>query len=122
MDVEDKVRLLILSRYKSLRAFCDDAGIIYTSFMTAMKNGLCNTNVSIVLKIANTLGIDVDTLLNNEKLSEYGFFGTENNINFEQVDVNANRKWLSDKILNADNAKLLQYKKLIEIVDHEINN
>lgn len=64
MTVEEKLKELILSRYKSLRDFINssDVGMPYTTLDGILKRGVVNASISNILKLCNTLDISADEL------------------------------------------------------------
>ena len=64
MTIEEQLKSLILSRYKSLRAFTQAADIPYTTVDSMLKRGVKGAGVSSVIKVCNHLGIDIDALGN----------------------------------------------------------
>ena len=62
MSIEEKLKNLILSRYKSIREFTQRADIPYSTFSTIINRGIDNSSVTNVIKICKTLGISADAL------------------------------------------------------------
>ena len=62
MSIEEKLKNLILSRYKSIREFTQIADIPYSTFSTIINRGIDNSSVTNVIKICKTLGISADAL------------------------------------------------------------
>lgn len=62
MKVEDELRELIISRYRSLRQFALDIDMPYSTIDTMLKKGVGKAGVLNVIKICNELGIDTDAL------------------------------------------------------------
>lgn len=69
MNVTAQLKELILSRYKSLRAFAEDAGIAYTTIDTVLKKGVLKAGIGTVLKVCKSLGISADKLGEGEIVS-----------------------------------------------------
>lgn len=65
-SIEDKLKELILSRYKSIRQFSFDINMPYSTIDTIFKRGLANASISNVIKICSALGISTDMLANGE--------------------------------------------------------
>lgn len=64
MELESKLKELILSKYKSLRDFCIQNNFPYSTIegMLKRERGIMGTSVSIVIKVCNCLNIDVEEL------------------------------------------------------------
>ncbi|MTP79863.1 hypothetical protein GMB70_14550 [Turicibacter sanguinis] len=60
--VEAQLKELILSRYKSLRAFTIEIDIPYSTIDTMLKRGIGGASVTTVLKVCKALEIDADEL------------------------------------------------------------
>lgn len=66
MTTEEKLRHLILSKYKSIREFTIDADIPYTTMDSILRRGIGNSSVDNIIKVCETLGISVDALARGE--------------------------------------------------------
>lgn len=66
MTTEEKLKELILSRYKSIREFTLEIDFPYTTLDSIFKRGLNNSSVSNVLKICEALHISADALAKGE--------------------------------------------------------
>ena len=64
MTIEEQLKNCILSRYKSIREFCIQNDIPYSTVDSIFKRGILGSSVSVVIKICNKLNIDVDELIN----------------------------------------------------------
>lgn len=64
MTLEDRIKGLILSKYKSLRDFTNNSGIDipYTTIDGMLKRGIYNASINNVLKLCKTLEISADEL------------------------------------------------------------
>ena len=62
MSLEQELKKLILSRYKSIRVFVNEANIPYTTMDTIFKRGIIHSSIQNVMAICSTLGISVDEL------------------------------------------------------------
>ncbi|CEK29389.1 putative transcriptional regulator [[Clostridium] sordellii] len=69
MTIEEQLKQLILSKYKSLRAFTQEIDVPYSTVDTMLKRGIGGTSVTTVLKVCNSLGIDADALT-DDKIQE----------------------------------------------------
>ena len=66
MTTEEKLRHLILSRYKSIREFTIEADIPYTTMDSILRRGVGNSSVDNIIKVCKTLRISVDALARGE--------------------------------------------------------
>jgi len=62
MGVEQELKELILQRYKSVLAFCEAAGMPYSTVDSIFKRGVNNSSVAKVITICKELNIDADEL------------------------------------------------------------
>lgn len=60
--LEDKIKDMIISRYGSLRNFCNKIDVPYSTIDSILKRGIGKANVLNVIKICNALGLSVDSL------------------------------------------------------------
>ena len=66
MTIEDKLKIYILSKYKSIRKFTESAKIPYTTIDGMLKRGILNSNIKNVILVCRTLGISADELINGK--------------------------------------------------------
>lgn len=66
MTIEEKLKDLILSRYKSIREFTISADIPYTTMDSIFRRGVDNCSVSTIVKVCKALRISVDDLANGK--------------------------------------------------------
>lgn len=64
--IEQQLKELILSRYKSVREFAISANIPTSTFATILRRGIRNANIWTVFRICSTLSIDIDNLMDNK--------------------------------------------------------
>ena len=62
LSIEMELKQYILTKYKSIRAFTQEAEIPYSTFDTMIKRGISGTGVNTVTKICKTLEIDLKSL------------------------------------------------------------
>lgn len=77
MCIELKLKDYILSKYKNIKAFSEDAGIPYTTVNNLFTRGLSRTGMTTIVKICNTLDIEIESLEKNkivEKKTSYENF------------------------------------------------
>ena len=66
MSVEEELKKLILSKYKSIRDFAISCEIPYSTLDSIFKRGVDKANVTSIIKICSELGLSVDSLANGE--------------------------------------------------------
>lgn len=64
MTTEEKLKDLILNRYKSIREFSIEYDIPYTTIKSMLTRGISNSSVGNVIKLCTALKISVDALAN----------------------------------------------------------
>lgn len=64
ISVEESLKELILSKYRSLREFTIKIGMPYSTMDTILKRGVDKANILNILKICNELNISADKLAN----------------------------------------------------------
>lgn len=62
MSVEQDLQDFILTKYKSVNQFADEAGVAYTTLKGGLSRGIMGMSVQNVIKICNTLNIDINKL------------------------------------------------------------
>ena len=62
MTIEDQLKNLILSRYRSIREFTIVIDMPYTTIDSIFRRGIGNSSVSTIIKICKALGISADEL------------------------------------------------------------
>ncbi|MGN0335632.1 MAG: hypothetical protein ACI4DV_08235 [Lachnospiraceae bacterium] len=66
MNIEDRLKSLILERYGSVREFTMSINMPYSTFDTILKRGIQNATVSNIIKICEALNISADALAKGE--------------------------------------------------------
>lgn len=69
MTTEEKLKDLILSRYKSVREFVLEIDMPYTTIASIFNRGIDNSSVSNIIKICKALGISADALAEGKIVS-----------------------------------------------------
>ena len=69
MTIEEKLKDLILSKYKSVREFTIVIDMPYTTIDSIFRRGVGNSSVSNVIKICKALGISADELADGKIVS-----------------------------------------------------
>ena len=62
MTIEEKLKDLILARYKSIREFTQVTDMPYSTVTSIFKRGVENSSVTNIIRICKELGISVDEL------------------------------------------------------------
>lgn len=63
MTAEDKLKQLILSKYRSVREFTQLYDIPYSTMATIFKKGIKQTSITTMIKVCQALGISTDELI-----------------------------------------------------------
>lgn len=71
MTLEEKLKNLILTRFKSMREFTQIAGIPYTTLDSILKRGVANSSIANIIKICEVLHLSVDALAEGEIVFKY---------------------------------------------------
>lgn len=69
MTTEEKLKDLILSRYKSIREFVIEIDMPYTTITSIFNRGIDNSSISNIIKICKALGISADALAEGKIVS-----------------------------------------------------
>ena len=69
MSIEDQLKELILSKYKSIRQFSLAVGLPYGTISSILKRGIVNASIGNIITICKHFGISVDALANGKILS-----------------------------------------------------
>lgn len=96
ISVEEKLKNLILTRYKSVREFTQIIDMPYSTFNTIILRGIENANVTNVIKICKELGISADALADGH------IAPINHNLTGETLDVEHVINEIKGKILSAD--------------------
>lgn len=62
MTIEERLKNLILTKYRSVREFTQSIDMPYSTFSTIINRGIDNANVTNVIRICKALGISADAL------------------------------------------------------------
>lgn len=62
MTIEEKLRQLILSEYKSVAEFAEACGVKYQTVMSILTRGVNNASITNIIKICKTLRISTEEL------------------------------------------------------------
>lgn len=66
MSIEEQLKQLILSKHKSIREFCMDIDIPYSTVDSILKRGIENAGVGKIIKICRHFDISADALANGK--------------------------------------------------------
>lgn len=117
MTIEDKLKNLILSRYRSIREFTQVIDMPYSTFDGILKRGIDNSSVVNVIKVCQALEISADALAD-------GQIRPACNIRESQVDASDVAHIIDQvksKILTYDNLTL-QGKPIDPIIRNTLAN
>ncbi|SHF15456.1 hypothetical protein [Clostridium fallax] len=115
--IENKLKELILNKYKSLREFTLKIEMPYSTFDTILKRGVRNANIINILKICNELNIDPYKLSNG--IIEYNDIKNSIDLSKEERDLLENYNELN----NYGKKKVIIYTKdLIEMPKYQKEN
>lgn len=99
-SVEDRLKELILSKYKSVREFTNSIDIPYSTFDSILKRGIGNSNIANVLRISQALGLDTEKLADGEIVFKQEVIQT--------VAAHKDSEWTQEEL-----NKIEEYKKLL---------
>ena len=99
MSIEEKLKDLILTKYRSIREFTQIIEMPYSTFSTIISRGIENSSVTNVIKICKALGISADALADGRVVH----VSNENQI--EEIDL--------DHVINDVKGRILSYDNLI---------
>ena len=104
VTVELELKKFILSKYKSIRAFTIAADIPYSTVDTMIKKGIGGTGINTMIKICNTLSIDVESLAN-------GYIKPK-------ISVSETKKYKSDENILLNNFNALNFKGKVKLLEY----
>jgi|GEM_PF-532507 len=120
ISVEEKLKELILCRYKSLREFTVKIGMPYSTFDTILKRGVDKANIINILKICDELKISADKLANGvieNKIIDF------NSLDIESMELVNNFNKLNDLGKNAANKRVAELTEIAKYsYTHETNH
>lgn len=101
MTVEEKLKDLILTKYKSVREFTQIIDMPYSTFSTIISRGIENSNVTNVIKICKSLGISADALADGRIVHVSAGSAVERELDIDHV-IND----IKGKVISYENLKL----------------
>ena len=72
-DVEVRIKELIMSKYGSLKKFCEIIEMPWTTLDSILKRGFSNSNITNVMKITKELGINTESLASGNIISNEAY-------------------------------------------------
>lgn len=66
LSIEEELKNIILSKYKSVRDFALSCDIPYSTLDSIFKRGVDKANITSIIKICSELGLSVDALANGK--------------------------------------------------------
>ena len=72
MTSEEVLKEYICTRYKSVRQFCQEFGLKYSTVVAMLNRGLRNSNIDTVFPVCKALDISVEPLVKNGAIVELG--------------------------------------------------
>lgn len=66
MSIEEKLKSLILQKFKSVRIFSQTIGVPNSTIATILTKGILNASVTTMIQISRELKIDLDRLVDGE--------------------------------------------------------
>ena len=102
MTVEQKLKDLILSRYKSIREFAITIDMPYSTIDTILKRGVNRANISNIIAVCKELDIDVEAL-GGGKIESKRLDDEIHTIAAHKDDLNAD--WTEDELEDIENFK-----------------
>ncbi len=104
MSVEEELKELIISRYKSLRQFSIEIDLPYTTLSGMLERGIGNAGIQKVIKICQALAIDTDALadgrIEERKINDEAVTFREKNLLKKYRSIDMNGKETVDYVLN----------------------
>lgn len=70
MNAEDVLKEYICARYKSIRQFCYEFDLKYSTVVAMLSRGLRNSNIDTVFPVCKALGISVEDLVKKGEIVE----------------------------------------------------
>lgn len=65
-EIENKLKRLILCKYKSILEFTKSINMPYSTFSSIFNRGIVNSNINNIIRICNALSISADSLAAGE--------------------------------------------------------
>ena len=110
--IEEKLKQIILDKYKSVRAFSVETNIPYSTIDNIFKRGIMNSGISTVMNICANLNIDVEALTENKIIQKQKRF--QSALSEEELNMIKQYNFLSEdgkKVLTSIMDSLIQYEE-----------
>ena len=101
MTTEEKLKVFILTKYRSLRQFTQEIELPYSTMTTLLKKGVNNSNVQTVIKICQALNISTDALAEGQIVPIEKSIDAE--VRIEDILNEAKQKLLNSNHLTIEN-------------------
>lgn len=62
MKIEDQLKSIILSKYKSVRAFTTEINIPYSTLDSVFRRGIGKAGIETMIKVFNALNLDIESI------------------------------------------------------------
>lgn len=121
MSVEQKLQDYILENYKSIMQFAKVADLPYTTVKGIFSRGIWGTSIQNVIKICDTLSIDINALINGEIKKDIHI----NELTFHEKKLiiayrnHPEHQYTIDTILHIDCEKLIPTVKAARSKDND---
>lgn len=92
MKIEEELKNLILSKYKSLREFSIELNMPYSTLDTILKRGIQKASINNIIKICNCLDISTDELANEKIVAKNDSIKRPNYTNHEKELIKKYRR------------------------------
>lgn len=112
--IEEKLKQIILDKYKSVRAFSVETNIPYSTIDNIFKRGILNSGISTVMNICADLNIDVEALTENKIIPKQKRI--QSTLSEDELNLIEQYNFLSDEgkiTLTSIISSLIQYEKTV---------
>lgn len=120
MNIENKLKRYIMTRYSSLREFTIKSDIPYSTVNAILKRGIANSSLSNVSKICKALNISLDELEHNRIVPLDSSDNTEEVVELENVVQYYKFKLQKSENILLDDRRLTDNEKFFIIDSLEI--
>lgn len=117
MTMEEMLKDLILSRYKSLREFARSTDIPYTTVYHILIRGVSNSSVGNVIKICHALNISVDELVEGRIVSKIDTTGRETKIEDIIDDTKTKLSYTQNLTLNGIPVDIESVESIVDTME-----
>lgn len=117
MTLEEKLKQLILQRYRSIREFTQVIEMSYSTMDSILKRGIANASINNVIKITKELGISADELANGKIVSTAAALQSESQLSDVSDIIYATKSRISEAENLSIDGKVLQPENVTLILD-----